>query len=53
MNMIKFSDIIVNGNISVDKIFKPLMKKTPTDQGTAMKYIEYIRLDSILIALRS
>jgi hypothetical protein len=39
----EFSDIIVNGNISVDKIFKPLMKKTPTDEGTAMKYIEYIR----------
>lgn len=34
---------IVNGNIAVDKIFKPLMKKTPSDWGTAAKFVEYIR----------
>ena len=38
-----FSDIIINGNINVDKVFKPLMKKNPSDIGKSRKYIEYIR----------
>jgi len=34
---------VVNGNIAVDKIFKPLMKKNISDWGTASKFVEYIR----------
>jgi superfamily II DNA or RNA helicase len=39
----EFSNIIVNGNIAVDKIFKPLMKLTPTDVDTARNFIKYIQ----------
>ena len=34
---------VINGNISVDKIFKPLMKKKISDWNTSQKFVEYIR----------
>ena len=38
-----FDSIIVGGNIAIDKIFKPLMKKNMTDKDTATRYIQYIQ----------
>ena len=34
---------VINGNIAVDKIFKPLMKQTISDWTTSQKFVEYIR----------
>ena len=38
-----FDSIIVGGNIAIDKIFKPLMKKNLSDKDTATRYIQYIQ----------
>ena len=40
-----YGDIIINGNIDIEKIFKPLMKKTPSDTDTCDKFIDYIYKD--------